>query len=207
MKRHGGMGLKRALPSRHSTKKKELSRFLIVTEGTKTEPLYFRSLLRLWNISWNVDVFPATHSSPNHVLFKARELARSDSYDAVYCVIDRDIHPDFDDAVEKMRKNGFRPIISVPCFEVWLLLHFKYTTKSYYGKNQNAAAAAVTEDLKATDETYAKNNIAFFQKILSLTDTAIKNAHRLEQEHLQEPTTDVHHLVLELQELARESIR
>jgi hypothetical protein len=46
-------------------------------------------------------------------------------YDEVWCVHDVDDHPGLDEARVTARDNDIRLAISNPCFELWLLLHFR----------------------------------------------------------------------------------
>ena len=45
-------------------------------------------------------------------------------------VFDKDDYPDFDEAIELAKKNGFEVAYSNQAFELWFLLHFK----KYSGK-------------------------------------------------------------------------
>ena len=61
---------------------------------------------------------------------KAQDAARREddenlAYDAVWCVFDVDEHPQIADARQMARANGIELAISNPCFELWLLLHFR----------------------------------------------------------------------------------
>ena len=57
----------------------------------------------------------------------ARRAEEDDNlaFDAVWCVFDVDDHPQVDDARQMARDNGIELAISNPCFELWLLLHFR----------------------------------------------------------------------------------
>ncbi|MFT4628841.1 MAG: hypothetical protein ACI8PZ_007537, partial [Myxococcota bacterium] len=46
-------------------------------------------------------------------------------YDEVWCVFDRDEHERFADACQMARDNNLQVAASNPCFELWLLLHFR----------------------------------------------------------------------------------
>lgn len=49
-------------------------------------------------------------------------------YDEVWCVMDVEApvaHPDFDGALRTARAEGLSVALSNPCFELWLLLHFR----------------------------------------------------------------------------------
>lgn len=43
----------------------------------------------------------------------------------VWCVYDRDDHPHLAEAGQMARDNGIHVALSNPCFELWLLLHFR----------------------------------------------------------------------------------
>jgi len=47
------------------------------------------------------------------------------AYDSVWCVFDVNDHPNVADAKEMARDNGIELAVSNPCFELWLLLHFR----------------------------------------------------------------------------------
>ena len=46
-------------------------------------------------------------------------------YDDVWCVFDIDEHPAVPDAKQQARDNKIALAISNPCFELWILLHFR----------------------------------------------------------------------------------
>jgi len=46
-------------------------------------------------------------------------------YDGIWCVFDIDEHPAVPDARQQARDNEIELAISNPCFELWILLHFR----------------------------------------------------------------------------------
>ena len=46
-------------------------------------------------------------------------------FDSVWCVFDVDEHPNIPDAMTMAADNGIELAISSPCFELWLILHFR----------------------------------------------------------------------------------
>lgn len=123
-------------------------RILIVSEGSKTEPNYFKEIRAEYRLhSANIEVQPgALGTQPIQVVEYARELfEKGDShkgirprvFEQVYAVFDRDDHPTFHDALVRARaldgtlRNDlkqsvkFVAIPSRPSFEFWLLLHFE----------------------------------------------------------------------------------
>lgn len=123
-------------------------RILIVSEGSKTEPNYFKEIRAEYRLhSANVEVQPGVlGTQPIQVVEYARELfqkgdrhkgIRPRVFERVYAVFDRDDHPTFRDALARARElDGalrndlkqpvkFAAIPSRPSFEFWLLLHFE----------------------------------------------------------------------------------
>lgn len=97
--------------ARHRATQKARDRVLIVTEGTKTEPNYFKGIRsdhRLHTAS--IQVLPCdTGTDPIHVVNRAEELLLEGdpslrieglSFDRVYAVFDRDDHPSFSRAIK-----------------------------------------------------------------------------------------------------------
>ncbi len=124
------------------------SRILIVTEGSKTEPLYLEEIRAAHQLhSANVEVQPAQMgTAPIQVVRYAQQLfedgdmrkgIRPKSFDQVYAVFDRDDHDSYFSALNlakaldgKLRNDEkqpitFKAIASIPSFELWLLLHYE----------------------------------------------------------------------------------
>ena len=123
-------GLRRRRPFRNP-----LPRVLIVCEGTRTEPGYFHDLRHTERIPIELEISPG--GVPKTLVERAVELkntAKKDAksaqdenllYDEVWCVFDIDEHPAVPDAKQQARDNGIELAISNPCFELWILLHFR----------------------------------------------------------------------------------
>ncbi len=124
------------------------ARILIVTEGSKTEPLYLQEIRAVHQLhSANVEVQPGQlGTAPIQVVRYAQQLLeegdlykgiRPRSFDQVYAVFDRDEHDSYFNALSlaqsldgKLRNDdrqpvSFKAIASVPSFELWLLLHYE----------------------------------------------------------------------------------
>jgi hypothetical protein len=110
---------------------------LIVCEGEKTEPQYFKGFQKACrNPRVTIEV-AKEHGVPWTLVNIAKECkrdaeaaARSErddnlAFDSVWCVFDVDEHPRVSDAKVMARDNGIELAISSPCFELWLLLHFR----------------------------------------------------------------------------------
>ena len=123
-------------------------RILIVSEGSKTEPNYFKEIRAAHRLQTaNVEVQPGElGTQPIQVVQYAKSLFENGdrhkqiqprAFEQVYAVFDRDDHRTYFDALQlaesldgKLRNDNKQPvslkaIASVPCFELWLLLHYE----------------------------------------------------------------------------------
>jgi len=123
-------------------------RILIVSEGSKTEPNYFREIRAANRLhTANVEVQPSELGTASiQVVQYARDLFEKGdrhkhiqprAFEQVYAVFDRDDHASYFDALNlaasldgKLRNDNKQPVIfkaiaSVPSFDLWLLLHYE----------------------------------------------------------------------------------
>ena len=123
-------------------------RVLIVSEGSKTEPNYFREIRAAHRLhTANVEVQPSNlGTAPIQVVKYAQALFENGdrhkniqrrAFEKVYAVFDRDNHDSYLDALNlaasldgKLMNDIKQPVVfqaiaSVPSFELWLLLHFE----------------------------------------------------------------------------------
>jgi hypothetical protein len=110
---------------------------LIVCEGQKTEPEYFRDTAREEEVRLVEVLIDDESGSPKTLVERAvarkraaaREAKRNRDdnfkYDEVWCVFDVDEHPKLKEAEDQAKANGIRLAISNPCFELWFVLHFQ----------------------------------------------------------------------------------
>lgn len=174
--------------------------FLIVTEGTVTEPVYF-SLLRddLELSSVTVRVEPGEHSHPKHVIDTAvkevRELARRvkknelavdevAKYDQVWAVIDTDVvvrEGRWNEVVAQAKANRVKLAHSSPCFEFWLLMHLKYSTA--FILDGDAAKLLVKHELGESYSTNLKEAQCTIPKFLPHWPQAVRHAERIRKHH------------------------
>ena len=188
---------------------------LIVCEGAKTEPYYFEGLKRVWRLSnANVHVRSAGASDPpNLVAYALEQLQASDSdYDRAFCVFDRNTHAGFTPALHQIaqsaegRAGKLEAIVSWPCFEVWVLLHFVMTTRGFTaGGGRSACDQVVREITKNHLPGYAKGAKDIFETLAARLDSALTHASRLSDHNRgtgsKNPATAVHKLVAYLKGL------
>lgn len=192
-------------------------KILIVTEGQKTEPQYFKFLISKYNINKNVKILKRSSASdPSSVLSAAKEAQEQENnendigYDIIYCVFDRDQHTNFEQVKNVIEEtDNFKAIISIPCIEYWFLLHFDKSSKSFLKTGKKSPCDNCISELKKHVGDYKKNNTEIFDKLKDKTETAIKNAELIitdaESHGNYNPSTQVHILVKKLQGLKKKN--
>jgi RloB-like protein len=187
---------------------------LIVCEGKKTEPNYLRALRVAYGLSSvNVRIIPPPGNDPLTIVkFAIREMERDAEYNRAYCVFDRDQHATYDAALRRIQKHrcGESRIIaaipSIPCFEVWILLHYQYSSAAYVQVGGTSACTLVIRDVQKYLPQYAKGH-EVFSELSPTLDDALERAKRLERHNADtnssNPATYMHHLVEYLIQLKR----
>ena len=198
-------------PSKRQLQKREpYNRVLIVCEGSKTEPLYFREIRKRYRLSLANVAVVNEGSAPKSVVETAldhqiRELNLGEKYDDVFCVFDRDEHPSFEEACAVAKANKLKLARSWPCFEFWLLLHFRYTRKPYVRSGNMSPADDCVRDLKRHLPNYEKAQRGLFQDLEIHLEDAKANAQKTitdsKNTNDPNPSTEIHSLVDYLQNL------
>ncbi|MGH3273537.1 MAG: RloB family protein [Streptosporangiaceae bacterium] len=112
--------------------------FVIFCEGERTEPEYINAL-KLQPFVRDVAAVELRVQARNggwkphdlvEMAVSARERAKAkgEEVDEFWCVYDVEWptnHPGLREAAEEARLNGVQIAVSNPCFEIWLILHFK----------------------------------------------------------------------------------
>lgn len=195
--------------NRSSAQKDAYDLVLIVCEGEKTEPYYFKDLIRMEKLSSvNISVIPSNGSDPVSVvdtaIEKREQQAKYLSFDAIYCVIDRDKHPNFNQAIDKAKANDIKIIVSYPSFEYWYICHFDFYRSSIVPTGNKSAGNNCVSILnqywkKVFKKDYAKNQDGLYALLLDRLEVAIKNAQnglkQAQGEGELNPSTQVYELV------------
>lgn len=149
---------------------------LIVSEDTKSSTFYLKDKIKSLGIPCKINFkkLPVTKTSfnvtgsirgsaPISVVEYAvieknkfnKEQKRKDSfpYSEVYCVMDVDNHTSLDRALQLIEKENKQnkqskiiSIISNECFEVWYVLHFRYTTGALHRKSRKRKTKHIPKD-------------------------------------------------------------
>lgn len=197
--------------ARTKAKKAPYATIAIICEDSKSSPSYFNELKKHFRLNTaNIIVVSSKGSAPINVVEHAIELAKKTSdIDHVACVFDRDNHESYERAIKKL--NGIKPnhndkskpiykaITSTPCYEIWLLLHFCYTTKAYSASGAKSAGDNLISDLCKHLSSYKKNTIDWFGEIINNLEMAIKHAKQLQKYNYStsstNPSTNIHELI------------
>lgn len=179
--------------------------FLIVCEGEKTEPNYFKAFPTPTDVI--IEVVGEGYNTLSLVK-RAAELAKEQSYDQVWCVFDRDsCHIEtFNAAIELAKRKGFRVAYSNEAFELWYLLHFHY----YQTSIPRRQYCELLTDLLC--RPYKKNDRSIYKTLLDRQPAALANAERLlaiydpPNPARDNPSTKVHLLVRELNKYTRDRL-
>lgn len=173
-------------------------RFLIVCEGERTEPNYFRQF-RVSKSVVAIDIFGLGYNTISLVQ-EAINLSKKDEYDQVWCVMDRDSFParDFNNALQVASQHNIRVAYSNEAFELWYLLHFNYYQTAI------SRSDYIVKLRGLLGGRYEKNSTVMYELLYSKRSSAIRNAKRLLSNYdpchpeRDNPSTTVHLLVEEL---------
>lgn len=200
-------------------KQPKLNSYLIVTEGARTEPLYFKGMRRLIQAKreGRIDVVEIPEinicgegcstgkliEKTDEIVHKARSI-----YQNIWLVFDKDDFEDFDQAIQDGIEKGYNIAWSNQSFEYWLYLHFHYSDSALHRNSWNEKLSELFKEYNLGNGRYQKN----YENIYELLDaydgvnTAIKHAKRRMSEFKPgkdlpsqyDPGTNVYLLVEEL---------
>lgn len=178
--------------------------FLIVCEGMRTEPDYFKAFRVTTATVKAVGQAMNTISLVNKAIsIRDTEHKKKHCYDQCWVVFDKDDFPakDFNQAIALARKNGFNVAYSNQAFEYWFLLHFNLYRGPLHRQNYADMLS------KLTGIQYSKNEgfgAVMYNRLYHMQSQAIKNAAVVLEEishgnpAIEESSTTVHLLVEEL---------
>ncbi len=153
-------------------------RFLIICEGEKTEPNYFKRFRVPRKVLPDAQGI-GKGKNPIELVELARSKRAEGDYNQVWCVFDLDDIPAdiFNRAIALAQQYNINVAYSNEAFELWYLLHYDLHT------------AAITRDQYCTKlshklkRPYKKNDSSLFDVLEDLQDQAIKYATKLLEQH------------------------
>ena len=154
-------GKSRATNGRKEKGRQRQVRFLIVCEGTKTEPYYFEALVqgsmsdvREVDIQ-GVGMGTVALIKETKVIKDNLEKKNSMHFDRVWVVFDKDNFNDFNQAIAMAKRLGYGSAWSNEAFEVWYCLHFAYLNTG------NSRAKYIKQIEKALKNRSGNNNFTY----------------------------------------------
>lgn len=182
--------------------------FLIVCEGTKTEPLYFEALKKELP-PHTIDLRIVGEGKVTQSLVnKAKELkAKADRCDSAWVVFDYDdFKTSFDNAIQSAAAAGIKCAWSNEAFELWYLLHFQHVNHAMNRKDYSDYLEKELKKLGCVDFKYEKRSTEVYGllKQYGNEQNALRWAEALDGNYLDEkyskhnPCTKVYKLIQEL---------
>lgn len=165
---------------RNSKRKDPKKIFLLAAEGkNKTEQTYFRNFR---GEDLEIRYAPGNETDPEQMmrqLIRAYQKAGLKEQDYAVCLVDADFAASKDSQLKAADKlawdfekeygsRNLKLIVSAPCFEIWFLCHFDYSTRQYITAKEVVAALSkyivgykksdnVYESLKGKERAAAEN--------------------------------------------------
>ncbi|WP_206457870.1 RloB family protein [Anaerovorax sp. IOR16] len=197
---------------KYGYKQPKTNSFLIVTEGERTEPLYFQGIKKLIQdkIGGRVDVVEidihGQGCSTGKLIEMTDEIVSKSKfiYQNVWVLFDKDDFKDFDKAIEDGEERGYKIAWSNQSFEYWIYLHFNYSDSALHRDDWNAKLDDLFKKYQLGSGKYQKNYEDIYLMLDSFdgVNTAIKNAKRRRSDFRMgdkpsefDPGTTVHLLV------------
>lgn len=169
LKREYRYSRERGILSRRVGLREIRQRFLIVCEGERTEPNYFRAF-RVPGM-----VVEGVARQARQLVERAIELRDADEYDQVWCVFDRDDVPagQFNEAIALADREGMYVAYSNEAFELWYLLHFHYYSTGITRHDYIQRLG------KLLERQYTKNNEIMYDVLFERQPQALQRARNL----------------------------
>ncbi len=186
---------------------------LIVCEGEKTEPNYFKEFAKNNQSFFVYDItVEGRGRGPKDVVKNAIELKVKNSYDRVWAVFDKDdiLDNDFNEAINKATKEKIEVAWSNEAFELWYLYHFNNVvtgmSRKQYAAKISTAVKKASSKYKSENYKYMKNDTKNYEIMTTCgsMDQAMKYAEAQHNEYTDakyaahNPCTTVYRLVRQL---------
>lgn len=193
---------------RKTRQRESMPVILIVCEGQSTEPQYLKSFREDKGLNKaNIEIVPGNicGTNPKSMIEYAKEKHNREDYDRIYCVFDKE-HANHNKVVEEIKKqNSFYGIISCPCFEYWILLHFEYSTSPYYASGQKTPADQIISYItKKHIKNYHKSKMNIYEVTKKHLKKAIENNKKLQKQqknNFDNPSANMYELIEYLESL------
>lgn len=185
----------------------ERERILIVCEGAKTEPNYFKSIQATLPRNVAEICIYGEGANTQSLVNRAKEIRDSKKgsdypYDEVWVVFDKDSFgsAQFDNAIYSAEATGMKVAWSNEAFELWYILHFEARQA---GMSRTEYKNCLTNYLRIP---YKKNDVDMYSKLSEKGNESeaiqraknLQNLHSGTANHAANPCTKVHKLIEKL---------
>jgi hypothetical protein len=149
---------------------------LIVVEG-ETELFYFDSIRELIGKTSSIVIDVRKKRDTNcegllkTCIWEQEHNLNVKEGDRIYCVCDHPgrVSSNAQIKIDEAKSKGVSLIMTRPCFELWLLLHFTKVYKPYNSRD-------IIRELRKYDSKYKKADKRTYSKVCSRTQDAIQNS-------------------------------
>jgi len=202
---------------RHNQRRKLWPVMHIFCEGQKTEPNYLKGYLNKFHAGNRLLQIEKTNkNTPVQLVEDAIKLKNSNAtpnIDSFWVVYDRESKAKYTDqlhqkALDLAKSNNINLCLTNVCFEVWLLLHFTYSTAAYQSCDDLLNNSSLRTELRRYGiNTYNKADENIFDIIADMVPAARANAVMMnkfilessytteDKPHLLNPYTKMHSLL------------
>jgi hypothetical protein len=197
--------------NRGAPKFKPQPRVLVICEDTHSSKIYFEEASKYFRAFAQVEFSHCGRTDPSGIIGNA--VRRAKNYERVYCVIDRDTHDEknYNEALLAAAKHDRITVFtSHPCFEFWILLHFRFTRAAVTSVGNASAGDRMTKLVKeqAGMDIYDKGRSAgLFTRLLPRLQIARENSalalKQAEEDGNLNPSTPLHLLIDQLEILGK----
>lgn len=167
----------KAAKKRKVATRDRIVRFLIVCEGERTEPNYFKELVRDKYSEVRQEDILGEGRSTCALVRKTEEIKdliehqRQLKFDRVWVVFDKDDFNDFNEAIALANKKGFMVAWSNEAFELWYLLHFIYLDAAVSRSDYITKLESEIRKAEGYDNfSYTKNDARFYELLRTAGD-------------------------------------
>lgn len=185
---------------------------VIAAEGkNKTESLYFK---KFNSNKLRVHIAKGRATDPVNLV---KELDHECKYqevdfdqgDVAFCLIDSDFDNKKDEKIhladQMAKEKRIQLFVSSPCFEEWIICHFKYSTRQFNSNDE------VLKEVQNLIPGYTKARDDIYEQLLDKQEKAVENAKKLERYHLNNhrtthtvafsPSTEIYKAIEKIKEI------
>lgn len=178
----------KAAKKRKENTRTKIVRFLIVCEGSRTEPNYFKALIRDMYSEVRQETIKGVGRATCQLVHEALKIKeelerkRQLSFDRVWVVFDKDDFTDFNEAIRLASSYSFQSAWTNEAFELWYFLHFQYLESGISRQDYISKLESEVRRFSGYENyVYHKNDASIYKMLADIGDQnlAIRRAQQL----------------------------